>query len=102
MSQPLAETVRHNSEAALADVIKALSKAAEGLSADARDAVTKAARDVKAAAEALRGERAPTLKDVAQKAALEIKEHPVVALAAAISAAAALVGVIAAATARDD
>jgi ElaB/YqjD/DUF883 family membrane-anchored ribosome-binding protein len=89
---------------ALDDVAHSLRKAAkdaEGLSKDASEALTKAAADVTHAAEALRKHAAATSRNVVQKAAHEMQQHPIATLAAAITAAAALVRLIAAKPTKD-
>jgi ElaB/YqjD/DUF883 family membrane-anchored ribosome-binding protein len=104
MPSSLNNQVQHNVEAALDDVARSLLKAAkgaEGLSSDASEALSKAAADVARAAESLRKHAAATAKNAVQKAAHELQEHPIATLAAAITAAAALVGVIAAKRNKD-
>lgn len=88
---------QHNVEAALDEVARSLqtiAKEAEGLSREASEALSKAAADVACAAEALRKHAAATARTFAQKAAHEVREHPIASLAAAITAAAALVRII--------
>lgn len=83
---------------ALDDVAQSLRKAAneaDGLSKEASEALTKAAAEVAQAAEALRKHAAAAARNVVQKAAHEMREHPIATLAAAITAAAALVRLIA-------
>ena len=90
--------IQKNVEAALDDVARSLhtiAKDAEGLSKEASEALSKAAADVTHAAEALRKHAAAAARNVIQKAAHEAQEHPIASLAAAITAAAALVSVIA-------
>ena len=92
--------LQHNVETALEDVARSLHQAAqdaEGLSHDASEALSKAASDVKRAADSLRQHSAATARSALQKAVHEIHEHPVASLAAAITAAAALVNMILAA-----
>lgn len=104
MPNSLKDQIPHNVEAALHDVAQALQKAAgdaEGLSKDAGEALSKAAADVTRAAESLRKHAAAATRNVVQKAAHEVQEHPIASLAAAITAAAALVGVIAARRHKD-
>ncbi len=98
MPKPLNSQVQHTVEAALDEVAQSLhriAKDAEGLSRDASDALSKAAADVTRAAEALRTHATAAARSLAQKAAHEVQEHPIASLAAAITAAAALVSVIA-------
>lgn len=97
MPKPINNQVQHTVEAALDEVAQSLhriAKDAEGLSTEASDALSKAAADVKRAAEALRTHAAAAARSVVQKAAHEVQEHPIASLAAAITAAAALVSVI--------
>lgn len=104
MPDSLNNQIQHNVEAALDDVARSLQKAAkdaEGLSSDASEALSKAAADVTRAAESLRKHAAAAARNVAQKAVHEVREHPIASLAAAITAAAALVGVIAAKRPKD-
>jgi ElaB/YqjD/DUF883 family membrane-anchored ribosome-binding protein len=99
MSNSLADKIQHNVEDALDEVARSLRKAAEGaegLSGEANEALSKAAADVKRAAESLRKQAVAAARDVARKATHEVQQHPVASLAAAITAAAALVSVIAA------
>jgi uncharacterized surface protein with fasciclin (FAS1) repeats len=86
-------------EAALRDVARSLHKAAhdaEGLSKEASEALSKAAAEVAQAAEALRKHAAASAKNVVQKAVQEMQQHPLATLAAAITAAAAVVRIFAA------
>ena len=104
MPNSLNNQIQHNIEVALDDVARSLQKAAkdaEGLSGDASEALSKAAADVTRAAESLRKHAAAAARNIAQKAAHEVQEHPIASLAAAITAAAALVGVIAAKRHKD-
>ena len=84
----------------LEDIAGSLNEAAKHLSDEAADAVTAAAEAVTKAAQTVRGRAESRVKTAARKAAEEVHEHPVASLAAAITAAAALIGVIAAAKAR--
>jgi ElaB/YqjD/DUF883 family membrane-anchored ribosome-binding protein len=100
MTNSLNHQIQHNVVAALDEVARSLEKAAkdaEGLSKDASEALSKAVADVTSAAESLRKHAAATARNVVQKAVQEVKEHPIASLAAAITAAAALVRIIAAA-----
>jgi ElaB/YqjD/DUF883 family membrane-anchored ribosome-binding protein len=97
MLSSLHNPLKHNVEAALEDVAKtlhAIAADAEGLSKEASEALAKAAVDVRHAAESLRQHAAATAKKAVGKAAHEVQEHPIASLAAAITAAAALVSVI--------
>jgi ElaB/YqjD/DUF883 family membrane-anchored ribosome-binding protein len=99
MPNSLSNQIQHTVEAALDDVARSLQKAAEdaeNLSSDAVEALSKAAADVARAAEALRKHARTAANSLAQKAAHEVRDHPIATLAAAITAAAALVRVIAA------
>jgi ElaB/YqjD/DUF883 family membrane-anchored ribosome-binding protein len=89
--------VQHNIEIALDEVARSMQKAAkdaEGLSQDASEALSKAAAEVTRAADSLRKHAATTARSTIQKAVHEVQEHPIASLAAAITAAAALVSVI--------
>jgi ElaB/YqjD/DUF883 family membrane-anchored ribosome-binding protein len=86
--------VRYNLEDSLEDIAKSLRTAAEGLSGDASEAVSKAAEEATRAAKSVREYAA----GVSRKAAHRVQEHPIVSLAAAITAAAALVALIIVAT----
>jgi len=96
MTKSPAADIRRDLEATLDDVARLLRQAAESVSGDAEAAIGKAAGEVAHAAERLRKSAMATARDVAGGAAKEIKDHPLAALTAAITAAAALVGVIAA------
>jgi hypothetical protein len=88
---------QHHIAAALCDVAASLQKAAqdaEGLSRVASEALRRASADVARAAESLQKHAAATAKSVLQKAVHEVQEHPVASLAAAITAASALVSVL--------
>lgn len=95
MSKSPAADVRQDVEAALEDVARLLRQAAERVSDESEAAVSSAAKDVTRAAQTVRQHAAAMAKDVAGRAVQEVKEHPIAALTAAITAAAALVGVIA-------
>jgi ElaB/YqjD/DUF883 family membrane-anchored ribosome-binding protein len=98
MPNSVSNQIQHSVDAALADVARALQEAArdaEGLSSDAKEALLKASADVTRAAESLRKHASAAARNVAQRAVHEVKEHPIASLAAAITAAAALVSVIA-------
>ena len=104
MPTSLNNQVQHNIETALHDVARLLQKAAkdaEGLSQDASESLSKAAADVMRAADSLRKHAATTARSTIQKAVHEVQEHPIASLAAAITAAAALVGVISAKRHKD-
>lgn len=95
MSKSPVADVRHDVEHTLEDVARLLRAAAESVSGDAETAVSKAAAEVTRAAQSVRAHGAARAKNVAERAAHELKEHPIASLAAAISAAAALLGIIA-------
>jgi|SRR5580765_5965592 ElaB/YqjD/DUF883 family membrane-anchored ribosome-binding protein len=104
MSNSLANKVQHNVEDALDDVARSLRNAAEGaheVSGGASEVLSKAAADLTRAAESLRKNTVTTARNVARKATEGVQEHPIVSLAAAIAAAAALVGVIVATRHKD-
>jgi len=104
MTNSLNQQIQHNVVAALDDVARSLQKAAkdaDGLSKDASEALSKAVTEVTSAAESLRKHAAATARNVVQKAVHEVQEHPIASLAAAITAAAALVRIIAATRHKD-
>jgi ElaB/YqjD/DUF883 family membrane-anchored ribosome-binding protein len=97
MSAPFNNHTQHDVENALDDVARSLQKLAleaEGVSGEAGEALSKAAADVTHAAESLRKHAAAAAGNVVQKAVREVQEHPIAALAGAITAAAALVSII--------
>lgn len=96
MSKTPAAELRHDVEEALDDVARLLHRAAERVSHDGEAAVSAAATEVTRAAESVRAHAGSVARHAAHRAAREIKEHPIVALTAAITAAATLVGVLAA------
>jgi ElaB/YqjD/DUF883 family membrane-anchored ribosome-binding protein len=96
MSTSVAKDVRHHVEDGLEEVTRALQRSAAQLSGDAQAAVAKAAAEVARAADTLSQHATKTAKTATAKTVQGVQEHPVVALAAAITAAAALVGVLAA------
>jgi len=103
MSNSLNNPIQHLGPV-LDDVARSLHKAAkeaEGLSKEASEALRKAAADVTQAAELLHKRTAATARNVVQKAAHEMQQHPIATLAAAITAAAALVRLIAATSDKD-
>lgn len=102
MSKSPAADVRQDVEAALEDVARLLRRAAESVSEDSETAVSNAVKEVSRAAESVRRHATDMAKDVADKAVQEVKDHPIAALTAAITAAAALVGVIVAAQHKTD
>lgn len=84
-------------EDGIEDVAKALREAADGLSKDAETAVAQAAEAVRKAADALSAKAKPQAKELATKAVQEVKDHPIASAAAALTAAAALISILAAA-----
>jgi ElaB/YqjD/DUF883 family membrane-anchored ribosome-binding protein len=92
--------VRHNLEDTLDDIAKSLRTAAEALSGDAGEAVSKAAEEATRAAESVRKYAADMARDVRRKAAHQIEEHPIASLAAVIATAATLAVILIAATHR--
>ena len=104
MSKSPNNEIQKSVEDALEDVAHSLRKGAQGaleLTDDTKALLSKAAADVTRAADSLRQQTTEATKKLAQKAAHEVQEHPIAALAAAITAAAALVGVIAATRRRN-
>ncbi len=96
MPRTVVETTRHDLDLAFEAVSDALKRAAVHLTGDAEDAVAKSANEVMRTATALRQHYVPVAEKAARKIGDEVKEHPIEAIAAAITAAAALAGVIAA------
>ena len=91
-------SLQHDVEAALAEVVRSLQRIADeadGLSKEARESLTKAAEEVSRAGESLRRHARATARDMVQKAAREVQEHPIASLAAAVTAVAALAGILA-------
>jgi ElaB/YqjD/DUF883 family membrane-anchored ribosome-binding protein len=86
--------VRHELEDALQATARSLRTAAETLSGDAREAVSKAAEEATRAADSVR----KYAVGASRTAAHQVQEHPIVSLAAAFTAAAALVALIIIAT----
>jgi ElaB/YqjD/DUF883 family membrane-anchored ribosome-binding protein len=86
--------VRHDLEDALQATARSLRTAAETLSGDAREAVSKAAEEATRAADAVR----KYAVGASRTATHRVQEHPIVSLASAFTAAAALVALIIIAT----
>jgi ElaB/YqjD/DUF883 family membrane-anchored ribosome-binding protein len=82
-------------EDSIEDVAKALREAADGLGEDAEAAIAQAAEAVRKAADALAARAKPQAKELAAKAVQEVKEHPIASAAAALTAAAALISLLA-------
>ncbi|MGB5076232.1 MAG: hypothetical protein WBO17_01975 [Sphingorhabdus sp.] len=99
MSNSLSNEIAENVEDTLDVVARSLREASErtqDLSEDASEVLSNAAEDVVRIAEKLRKHAVDTAKDVARQTTNEIQQHPVASLAAALTAVAALLGVIAA------
>jgi len=94
MSKSIARQISKDVEESLDDVARVLRKATDHLSDDAEEAVAQAARAVREASIALANSAPPMAKDLANKAVREVKEHPIVAATAALTAAAALIGLL--------
>ena len=86
-----------DSLAAVAQSLREASESALELTEEARTALANAATQVVQAAATLRKNSVETAKGAARQAALEIQEHPIVSIAAALAAVGGLVGVILAA-----
>jgi hypothetical protein len=74
-----------------------LRKSADTLTGDADQAVAVAAAALRAAADKVAEITPEPAKDLARKAAREVKAHPIASAAAALTAAAALISLLAAA-----
>lgn len=94
MSKSLARKAKHELEDTVEDVAEALRQAADGLSDDAETAVARAAQALRRASDALAAKASPEARYVAAKVAQQVKAHPVVTAAAALSAAAALIALL--------
>lgn len=95
MPKSTARQISKDVEDGLEDVAHALHKAANHLSDDAEAAVAQAAQAVREASSALTMKVKPMVKDLASRAVHDVKEHPLVAATAALTAAAALIGLLA-------
>jgi ElaB/YqjD/DUF883 family membrane-anchored ribosome-binding protein len=95
MSKSIARKISKDVEDGLDDVAHALRKAADHFSDDAEEAVAQAAKAVREASSVLATKVPATAKDLANKAVHEVKEHPLVAATAALTAAATLIGLLA-------
>lgn len=95
MTKSLARQIRHDVEDTLEDVAHALRRAADTLVDDAEKGVAEAAAATRRAAEILAAKAGPRAKALAQKATAEVKEHPIASAAAALTAAAALISLLA-------
>jgi len=99
MSKFNTDEIAQNVEDTLDAVARSLREAShrtQDLSEEASEALSDAAADVVRVAEKLRKQAVHATRDVARQATHEVKEHPIASLAAALTAVAALVGVIAA------
>ena len=97
MANSLTRDLKHEIEDTFEDVAKALHKAADGLADDAETAVAQAADALRRAAAMLTDKTPPDVKDLARKAVAEVKQHPIASAAAALTAAAALISLLASA-----
>ena len=95
MPKSVAQKISKDVEDGLEEVAHVLQKAADHLSDDAEEAVAQAARAVREASSALTTKIPPMAKDLANKAVRELKEHPLAAASAALTAAATLIGLLA-------
>lgn len=80
----------------VAQSLRAASERTHDLSEEASEALSIAAAEVLGAAEKLRMRAANVAGEVARQTAHEVKQHPIASLAAALTAIAALAGMIAA------
>jgi len=98
-SNSAANEITENVEDTLDVVARSLREVSvrtQDLSEDAREALSNAAADVVRVAEKLRRQALGAAKDIARQATHEVRQHPIASLAAALTAVAALAGVIAA------
>ncbi|WP_397400004.1 hypothetical protein [Phenylobacterium sp.] len=95
MSKSLVREIKHNAEDSLEDLANALHRAADGLTDDAEHAVAAAAKALRDAATMIGNNTPEPAKAVARKAAAEVKAHPIASTAALLTAAAALIGLLA-------
>jgi ElaB/YqjD/DUF883 family membrane-anchored ribosome-binding protein len=99
MPNSIANEIAENVEDTLDVVARSLREASErtqDLSEEASEVLSNAAADVVRVAEKLRKHAVDAARDVARQATHEVQQHPIASLAAALTAVAALVGVIAA------
>ena len=99
MSNSTSNEIAKNVEDALDVVARSLREASErtqDLSEEASEVLSNAAEDVVRVAEKLSKHALDATKDVARQATREVQQHPIASLAAALTAVAALVGLIAA------
>ena len=98
MSNSTSKEIAKSVEETLDVVARSLREASErtqDLSEEASEVLSNAAADVVRVAERLSKHALEATKDVARQATHEVQQHPIVSLAAALTAVAALVGVIA-------
>jgi len=90
MSKSITKKIRHDVEDTFEDVAHTLRKSADTLTGDADQAVAVAAAALRAAADKVAEITPEPAKDLARKAAREVKAHPIASAAAALRFAAAL------------
>jgi ElaB/YqjD/DUF883 family membrane-anchored ribosome-binding protein len=95
MSNALNRQLQHDIDDTLQDVAKALHSVADDLADDAETGVAQAAKALRHAASVMAEKTPPQVKTLARKAAEEVRQHPVASTAAALTAAAALIGLLA-------
>lgn len=98
MSNSTSHEIAKNVEDTLDVVARSLREASErtqDVSEEASEVLANAAADVVRVAEKLSKHALEATKDVARQATHEVQQHPIVSLAAALTAVAALVGLIA-------
>ena len=97
MSNSIPNDIAENVEDTLDVVARSLREASERtqhLSEEASEVLSNAAADVVRVAEKLSKQAVEAAKDVARQATHEVEQHPIVSLAAALTAVAALIGLI--------
>ncbi len=105
MSNSISNEITENVENTLNVVARSLREASErtqDLSEEASEVLSNAAEDVVRVADKLSKHALDAAKDVARQATHEVQQHPIVSLAAALTAVAALVGLIAATRSNKD
>lgn len=98
MSNSTSNEIAKNVEDTLDVVTRSLRDASErtqDLSEEASEVLSNASADVVRAAEKISKHALDAAKDLARQATHEVQQHPIVSLAAALTAVAALVGLIA-------
>jgi ElaB/YqjD/DUF883 family membrane-anchored ribosome-binding protein len=99
MPDSISDQLAGSVESTLDAVARSLREASErthDLSEEASGVLSNAAADVVRIAEQLRNHAVDAAKDVARQATHEVQQHPIASIATALTAVAALVGVIAA------